>query len=100
LSAARTTAAQYERNEAVAEYVKRVAEGICGLCEQPAPFKTTDGPYLESHHVVHLAQGGPDSIDNAIALCPNCHRKMHILDLRKYREILLARIAQRECHPD
>jgi 5-methylcytosine-specific restriction protein A len=78
------TAAQYERDEAVAEYVKRVAAG----------------PYLESHHVVHLAQGGPDSIDNAIALCPNCHRKMHVLDLRKDREVPLARIAQRECHPD
>jgi 5-methylcytosine-specific restriction protein A len=89
-------ATQYERNEAVAEYVKRVAKGICGLCEEPAPFEAAGAPYLESHHVVHLAKGGPDSIGNAIALCPNCHRKMHVLDRKQDRTILLTRIAQRE----
>ncbi|MFM0350878.1 HNH endonuclease [Paraburkholderia sp. RL17-347-BIC-D] len=24
-----------------------------------------------------LAQGGPDTVANAIALCPNCHRERH-----------------------
>jgi 5-methylcytosine-specific restriction enzyme A len=91
------TTAQYERNDAIAGYVKRVAKGFCGLCTQVAPFETADGPYLESHHVVHLAQGGPDTIENAIALCPNCHRKMHVLDRQTDREVLLSRIAQREC---
>jgi len=73
-------AGQYDRNEAVAEYVKRAAKGQCGLCEQPAPFETSDGPYLESHHVIHLTRGGADKISNAVALCPNCHRRMHVLD--------------------
>jgi 5-methylcytosine-specific restriction protein A len=89
------TANQYERNEAVAEYVKRVAKGICGLCEEKAPFVTSEGPYLESHHVVHLAKSGSDTIENAIALCPNCHRKMHVLDLPEDRAALFARIALR-----
>jgi 5-methylcytosine-specific restriction endonuclease McrA len=26
-------------------------------------------------------EGGEDSIENAVALCPNCHRKMHVLNL-------------------
>jgi 5-methylcytosine-specific restriction protein A len=87
---------QYERNEAVAEYVKRAANGICGLCLEPAPFETMEGPYLECHHVEHLAEGGPDTIENAIALCPNCHRRMHVLDLRKDRDVLRSRMAERD----
>ena len=47
----------------------------------PAPFKDKNGnPYLENHHVEWLSKGGEDTIDNAVALCPNCHKKMHILD--------------------
>jgi len=26
---------------------------------------------------VPLSEGGEDTLENAIALCPNCHRKMH-----------------------
>ena len=39
-------------------------------------------PYLEVHHpevhhIVWLSHGGADIIENK--LCPNCHRKMRIL---------------------
>lgn len=72
---------QKERDEFVSEYAKRLAGGICSLCKQPAPFKKKDGsPYLETHHVIWLANGGSDSIDNTVALCPNCHRKMHVVN--------------------
>jgi len=37
-------------------------------------------PYLETHHVVWLSKGGSDAVDNTVALCPNCHRKMHIVN--------------------
>lgn len=36
-------------------------------------------PYLESHHIVFLSEGGSDSIENTMALCPNCYMIMHIL---------------------
>ena len=72
----------YERNQYVVEYAKRRAKGKCELCEQEAPFLTKDKkPYLEVHHIEWLANGGEDSISNVAALCPNCHRKMHALDL-------------------
>ena len=72
----------YIRNSKVAAYTKIRAAGICQLCGQPAPFKDKDGePFLENHHIVWLSRGGTDTIDNTVALCPNCHRKMHILDL-------------------
>ncbi|SFB88291.1 HNH endonuclease [Marinospirillum celere] len=48
-------------------------------CGTPAPFnRKSDGtPYLEVHHKTPLALGGEDTVENAIALCPNCHRKAH-----------------------
>ncbi|MBS5788180.1 MAG: HNH endonuclease [Clostridioides difficile] len=40
-------------------------------------------PYLEVHNIIWLSNGGNDDIDNTVALCPNCHKKMHILNLDK-----------------
>jgi len=72
----------YERDQIVSEYAKRKADGICQLCNQPAPFRNLDGePYLETHHIDWLSKDGKDLIENTVALCPNCHRKMHILNL-------------------
>ena len=72
----------YDRDPYVSEYAKRRAKGKCQLCGCPAPFQNRQGdPYLETHHIVWLARGGEDTIYNTVALCPNCHKKMHILDL-------------------
>ena len=71
---------QYSRDPYISELAKRLANGKCELCGKPAPFKDSKGkPYLETHHVVWLSQGGSDSVDNTVALCPNCHRKMHVV---------------------
>lgn len=68
----------YSRNMFLSEWVKRSANGFCCLCLQKAPFLTLNGdPYLETHHIVWLSKGGNDSLENMVALCPNCHRKMH-----------------------
>lgn len=69
----------YERNADVVAEVLLRAHGNCERCKSKAPFlrKTDDTPYLEVHHVIPLAENGEDSVDNAIALCPNCHRYSH-----------------------
>ncbi|WP_432723728.1 HNH endonuclease [Staphylococcus equorum] len=73
----------YVRNIHVTAHVKNRSKGYCDLCSEIAPFKDRKGrPYLECHHVDWLSNGGKDSIDNAVALDPNCHRKMHELDLK------------------
>ena len=80
---------QYDRSHWVSQYAKRRASGRCELCGEPAPFLDKDGiPYLETHHIVWLARGGEDSIENTVALCPNCHRKMHVLDQPADRNVL------------
>lgn len=79
----------YIRDPYVAEYAKERAHGICQLCGKPAPFKDKSGkPYLESHHIVWLSEGGADSVENTVALCPNCHRKMHVLNSSADRDLL------------
>ena len=81
------------RNPEISKLAKKVAQGICKLCNQPAPFKDREGvPYLEAHHIVWRSRGGDDTIENVVALCPNCHRKMHILDLAEDRAVLLEKV--------
>jgi 5-methylcytosine-specific restriction enzyme A len=68
----------FHRNADVIATVLLRADGICEGCGSAAPFKTPKGKlYLEVHHRLRLADGGEDSVDNAIALCPNCHRERH-----------------------
>ncbi len=71
---------RYRRNPDVAAEVFERAGGICENCEYPAPFiKAKDGmPYLEIHSVISFQEGGEDSVSNTIAVCPNCHRKLHL----------------------
>ena len=69
----------FRRNEHVIAEVLFRAGGTCQGCQKPAPFiRRCDGsPYLEVHHRVQLSNGGEDTVANAIALCPNCHRAAH-----------------------
>ncbi|WP_231702590.1 HNH endonuclease [Desulfocucumis palustris] len=63
------------------------------MCDSPAPFKDKkEEPYLETHHIEWLSQGGTDTIDNTVTLCPNCHRKMHTLNLNSDIEKLKLKI--------
>lgn len=83
-----------DRNPYISEYTKNRANGICDLCGQKAPFiDKNNKPYLESHHIITLAEGGPDVIYNTVAICPNCHRRIHILknkkDIEKLEKIVL-----------
>ncbi len=67
------------RDPNVTAYVLQRAQGTCERCSCPAPFhRKSDGtPYLEVHHLEPLADGGADTVENACAVCPNCHREMH-----------------------
>ena len=63
---------QYKRDHYIAELAKREADGVCQLCGENAPFTDKDGkPYLESHHIIWLSEGGSDTIENTIAVYGN-----------------------------
>jgi hypothetical protein len=68
---------EYQRSASVREQVLNRSSGFCEYCLQPG-FMTVSGlAYLETHHIVPLADNGPDEISNVVALCANCHRKAH-----------------------
>lgn len=68
----------FKRNPYVVIKVLERAKGICERCLNKAPFIKDNGePYLEVHHIQPLSEDGDDTIDNCIALCPNCHRHAH-----------------------
>ena len=87
---------RYMRSRFISDYVKQLAHGVCQLCEQPAPFITNSGvPFLHAHHIVYLSQGGTDTIENTIALCPNCHARIHELELSTDVAKLMQKVSQR-----
>lgn len=69
----------FKRNPDVIVEVLLRAKGVCERCRQPAPFlRKSDGtPFLEVHHWKPLGDGGEDTVANAGAICPNCHREVH-----------------------
>ncbi|MEH7090727.1 HNH endonuclease [Priestia aryabhattai] len=80
----------FTRKIYIKEYAKKMAQGICQLCDKEAPFLDKQGnPFLEVHHINYLSNGGEDKIDNVVALCPNCHRRIHMLeDEEDFKKIL------------
>lgn len=77
------------------DYLERIiklgANGNCELCKQAAPFTDKYGrPYLEVH-VIDPTSIVRDVIQNTVALCPNCHQKLNVLndpkDIEKLKEI-------------
>lgn len=64
----------YRRDARVRDAVLKLAGGNCERCGQQGFLTATGERYLETHHVVGVAERGPDAIDNIIAICPNCHR--------------------------
>jgi 5-methylcytosine-specific restriction endonuclease McrA len=89
---------QYNRSRKVKEYVKARADGECEGCKKPAPFTSTTGePYLHAHHIHELSEGGSDTPDTVVALCPNCHYRVHHgKDGTEYNQRLLEKVKEKE----
>lgn len=84
----------FERSAEVRRHVLRRAHGRCEYCDEEG-FRTAGGAiYLETHHVIPLSEGGPDTVNNVVALCPTHHREAHFGaqrdDLRAWLLTLLA----------
>ena len=91
-----STTNSFVRDPAVKRWVLDIAKGKCEGCESPAPFVDDKGaPYLEVHHVMPLASLGSDRVSNAIALCPNCHRRCHhSVDREEFKAGLYQKLAR------
>lgn len=72
--------------------VIKAAQGVCELCGQQFedcdPFEQES--FLEEHFVVWLYSGGTPSVDNVVALCPNCHKRIHMFNYQSDVDALKA----------
>jgi hypothetical protein len=89
----------FERLPGVRVHVTRRAMGRCELCGSKALFKDRWGqPFFEIHHVRTLASGGSDTVQNAVCLCPNCHRRCHYsADAEAARRMLYEQVKELRC---
>ena len=85
----------FARDLEVVSWALQRAKGYCELCANPGPFPTSaGGRFLEVHHVTPLYQGGPDTVDNVAAVCPNCHRACHLASNKtELGKLLKSRVA-------
>lgn len=89
----------YQRSAKVRAYVLARADGICELCEKPAPFtrKSDGSPYLEPHHINRVSDGGLDHPRHVGGICPACHREIHFgIDGDRLNDKLRTSIEARE----
>ena len=76
-----THGARVSRNLLLAEWVKQVHDWTCQFCG--ARLTTIAGPYAEAAHITPLGapHNGPDTSENLLCLCPNCHVRFDRLAL-------------------
>jgi len=68
----------FERNPLVVLITKRRANYKCEVphCSVPTFIGVDGHPYMETHHLLPLADGGDDTIENTACLCTIHHREM------------------------
>ena len=83
----------FVRNPWVVYGALQRAGGKCEVpgCTRKLFVRSDDSSYLEVHHITPLAEGGDDTLVNAAAICPHCHRELHYgKDRRALRNALRA----------
>ena len=93
-SRSRVTTSVFQRDPLV-KAIARVRAGFCcevPHCPTPSFPSLSDEPYCEVHHLLRLADGGKDAIDNVVCVCANHHRELHIGRRREELTTLLRSI--------
>lgn len=70
----------FQRSALVKAIARVRAKFRCEVPECVTPsFPTfSDEPYSEVHHLLRLADGGKDTIENVVCVCANHHRELHV----------------------
>ena len=70
----------FARNPLVVEIAKQRAGFKCEIpdCKTPTFLGENNQSYCEVHHVRPLSDGGEDTVQNTICLCPMHHREAHL----------------------
>jgi hypothetical protein len=70
----------FERDDYVKAIARKRADHKCEIpsCTAVAFLDDHGIAYCEVHHIKPLAEGGPDTIENAACVCPGHHRELHL----------------------
>lgn len=84
----------YRRDEAVRCHVIARARGRCEYCQKSEFLMPSGHTYLETHHIISLANQGPDTVQNVIALCASHHREAHYgNDSKQLEQAFISKLA-------
>jgi len=87
-----TLTTNYARDPRVRREVERRANGRCEFCGAIGFSRTNGTKYVETHHIIALANDGVDRVTNVIGLCPNHHKEAHFGNQREVLERQMVRI--------
>ncbi len=76
---------QYKRNNYLMALIKEYRGYSCQFCQTKIP-KSDGSYYIEACHIKAKADGGNDTLENILILCPNCH-KLYDYNKRENEEI-------------
>lgn len=78
-----------KRNQLIVAYIKEKAGYKCQACG--FSFTKKDGSkYVEAAHIKQLAKSRMDTVENLVALCPNCHKKFDLGDREARKTVIEA----------
>lgn len=67
---------RFRRCQKLARKVKEIYGGKCQVCGFTFEKQGSGKPYAEAAHLVALGDGGADSLQNLLCLCPNHHKML------------------------
>jgi hypothetical protein len=68
----RTTTSRIIRNTAIVKNLKNEHGYRCQICDEQRR-RSQPAKYAEGHHLHPLGEGGPDTRENILIVCPTCH---------------------------
>jgi 5-methylcytosine-specific restriction enzyme A len=71
------TTSSFVRDPQVRRRARERANGFCEYCGRLGFTMASNATYIETHHIISLADKGSDIDANVIALCPDDHRRAH-----------------------
>lgn len=65
----------YQRDPQIGGWLQSLYQNKCQICGDSFIIPSTRKHYSEHHHIVPVSNGGKNTKENIIVVCPTCHKK-------------------------
>jgi len=69
------------RDQALARAAKKDADYACEVCRDRLDHPAQRQRFVQVHHIKPLSEGGADTAENMVVICPTCHARVHAGEL-------------------